>query len=146
MKLSFLGVVSVCLTMLACSVEQPELAGVYRAEYPFGSDVLALRSDGTFTQSATATIAGVKRTAQSSGTWWIEKAHGRAVDRLNIQGLMRVENGFGQPDPNFGSIWPGAGVVPFGRRFGVGRLYLGGGNGFPHWRVDESASAQTKRQ
>ena len=120
-----------------CSVERSELPGRYRANYAFGSDEIELRSDGTFTQTADATIGGVKKTATLSGAWAIEAPEGSFGERLRLKPMLWVDNGVGQPHPNFGAVGAGGGIMSFGREWGFGRLYLGGGGEHPHRRLDK---------
>lgn len=119
-----------------CTVRDPQLAGVYRADYPFGFDVIQLRPDGTFTQSAEGTIDGVRRTATLSGTWKVGKVPGAYGDRIRLEPFLLVEDGIGRPYAPFGTVADGGAIMAFGREWGVGRLYLGGGNDYPHRRVD----------
>jgi len=131
------SLVLLCLLVVGCSIERTQLVGHYRAEYSFGFDEIDLRSNGTFTQTAEAVVEGVKRRATVSGTWTIEAAEGTFGERLSLRPLLWVENGVGKLHPKFGSVGEGGGIMAFGREWGVGRIYLGGGNGYPHRWVDK---------
>lgn len=135
MKSAFLWLVLLCIGLAGCTVTQAELVGVYRAEYEFGSDEIDLRIDGTFTQTAEATIEGAKRIATVSGAWAIQPPEGSFGPRLTLKPLLWVENGVGKLHPKFGSVGEGGGIMAFSRDWGIGTIYLGGGNAYPHRRV-----------
>jgi len=93
-----------------------DVYGKWRADYPFGWQVLELRADGTYQQ--TVTINGESGNVKHSGKWHYDTKLGNVV----YQDCLLVINGFGEMRNHFAVPVAGACVTPVERRF----LFVGG--------------------
>lgn len=87
----------VLTTSCSTKVKPRDVAGSYKAVYPFGESVLVLRSDGTFTQSVTLLR---EPPVSSSGTWSFDGAE----SKLTLRGAMALDDGFGQLNKDWKAV------------------------------------------
>jgi hypothetical protein len=85
----FFILTAILLGFIGCSITVPinEVNGVYVATYPFGTDTISLKSDGTFSQRVAITH---KEPLTVYGTWDFDAKESRA----SFRGVLLVTDNF----------------------------------------------------
>lgn len=79
------------------SVPSDQIPGSYKANYPFGSATLEIRTNGTFTQTVSITK---EQTSEAHGSWEFDGQR----SKLTLRGAMAVVDGFGHLRKDWNSV------------------------------------------
>jgi hypothetical protein len=113
-----------------CSVHEPELYGLYAAEYENGVEKITLEKGGKYVQEVTP--KGSDKPVFNSGKW----KYDRPNNRVALEDCLAVNDGFGRIRSDFVTNRGGC-SFPVERRWLVmGRLRLGPDEASPLWKIE----------
>lgn len=127
MKIAFvLLIVTLPNTGCLYPTDRDELLGTYVAEYEFGTDMLELKSDGTYTQEIALKEEG--KVIRSDGTWTYDQAR----HRIDLEDLYVLSDSYGNKSVAYKILPRGVASYPIERYFWSRRLRLGPDEGSPY--------------
>lgn len=106
--------------------DRNELLGTYIAEYEFGTDMLELKSDGTYVQTIALKEDG--KVIRGDGTWTYDQAEHRIV----FEDLYVLSDGYGKKSAAYMNFPRGVASYPTERYFWSHQLRLGPDEGTPY--------------
>ena len=122
---AFLGVAAFALAMLRCSWHVPHerVYGTYVASYPYGTETITLKSDGTFVQEV---VIGKEQPVTVQGVWEFDS---RRSTHVVLRGAMAVDDGVG----HLRSDWRKAGSFIVNHSVGIEwfKVVMGSGGEYP---------------
>ncbi len=94
--------VFLAITIAGCSrgVKRDDVYGTYMASYPFGTETITLKRDGSFVQRVTIEN---QQPATVQGTWQFDQKE----SRLTLSGSMVIVDGFDRLRNDWRAIDPG---------------------------------------
>ena len=100
------------ITIAGCSrgVKRDDVYGTYMASYPFGTETITLKRDGTFVQRVTIENHSL---ATVQGTWQFDQKE----SRLTLSGSMVIVDGFDKLRNDWRAVDPGVVSVDVGRHW-----------------------------
>lgn len=113
------------LTVCSCSsgVVYEDLVGVYKVQYPYGTEELVLNRDGTYKQTILLTN---KDEVSHTGQWKFLEKESKVV----LKDPLIVDDNFGRPNPNFMKVQEGLWILRIEKRFRAVSLHWNDDQGF----------------
>jgi hypothetical protein len=110
-----------------CGMHVPlqKVYGTYLARYPYGTDTIKLKPDGSFVQQVSV---NQEKPVFATGRWEFDPND----SRVTFYGVLLVDNGFG----NLRNHWelPAAGLVDLSVEMHWFRVVIGSGDEFPFFK------------
>lgn len=121
-SVAFVVVTSGCLL----HPDPKEIPGTYLAEYDFGTDILSLKSDGTYVQEIR--VNGRSEVIRTSGTW----KYDRGESRIDLSDVYSIQNRYSDEWDDRTVTNRGGASYAVERYFFSRKLRFGPDEGHPH--------------